>query len=133
MSLPLPNKRIDFRISTLPIFHGEKMVLRLLHYKQHLRSITQLGMLDAQQKILHHALCHPQGLILITGPTGSGKTSSLYACVQHLDKPSHHIATVEDPIEIPLEGLSQVQVNLSLTYLLQKLYVLYYGKILMLS
>lgn len=104
-------KKFDFRVNTLPTLWGEKLVLRLLNLDNLYIQIDQLGMNDQQKSLYLEALRRPQGMILVTGPTGSGKTVSLYAGLNLLNKPDINISTVEDPIEIGLAGINQVQVN----------------------
>ena len=102
---------VDFRASTLPALHGEKVVLRILDTSSARMSIDQLG-LDAEQKRLYlDALGRPQGMILVTGPTGSGKTVTLYTGLNVLNAEHRNIATAEDPVEINVDGINQVQVN----------------------
>ncbi|MDO4627409.1 MAG: GspE/PulE family protein [Pasteurellaceae bacterium] len=102
---------IDFRLSTLPTPKGEKAVLRLQHNKPVQFSFAELGMNLHQQRLFQQALNQPQGLILVTGPTGSGKSISLYTALEWLNQPEKHIMTAEDPIEIELNGIIQTQVN----------------------
>lgn len=102
---------LSFRISTLPIRYGEKMVIRLLHSASHTLALEELGM---SANVLQHykkALQQPQGLILVTGPTGSGKTFTLYSGLNLLNVPDRNLSSVEDPIEIPLAGVNQTQIN----------------------
>jgi len=101
---------IDLRVSTLPTHFGEKMVLRILGGVS-TPSLDSLGLSPIQQTLLQSAIEQPQGTILVTGPTGSGKTTTLYALLAHHHKPEVNIVTVEDPIEYQLQGISQVQVN----------------------
>src|SRR5690606_19449862 len=97
--------------SILPTVHGEKVVIRILDLENVFKEITQLGFSDDNLNKFRHLIHNTGGLILITGPTGSGKTSTLYAALQHLNKESVNIITVEDPVEYELEGINQVQVN----------------------
>ncbi len=99
------------RISTLPVINGEKIVLRLMDNHQTQRSIDELGLTQQQRQIYEQTLNHPQGLILVTGPTGSGKTVTLYSGLGLLNQTERNICSVEDPIEIPLEGINQTQIN----------------------
>jgi type IV pilus assembly protein PilB len=101
---------IDLRVSTLPTHFGEKMVLRVLGGVK-APGLDTLGLSPNQQSLLASAINQPQGMILVTGPTGSGKTTTLYALLAHHHKPEVNIVTVEDPIEYQLQGISQVQVN----------------------
>lgn len=102
---------VDFRVSTLPMLFGEKIVLRLLNSAQTLIGIDALGMNDQQKSQFLTALNKPQGMILITGPTGSGKTISLYTALGLLNLPNTNILTAEDPVEINLPGINQVNIN----------------------
>ncbi|MBL4822664.1 MAG: type IV-A pilus assembly ATPase PilB [Colwellia sp.] len=104
-------KSIDFRVSTLPTMWGEKVVMRILDSSSAMLGIDMLGYDPAQKKIYMEALEQPQGMILVTGPTGSGKTVSLYTGLNILNTPERNISTAEDPVEINLEGINQVQIN----------------------
>jgi type IV pilus assembly protein PilB len=101
----------DIRVSTLPTLWGEKAVLRLLDHQNTGLEISSLGMDSAQQKLFSDLLQLPQGLILVTGPTGSGKTLTLYSALQRLNCAQRNISAVEDPIEIHLQGINQIAVN----------------------
>ncbi len=109
---------IEFRISTLPTLWGEKIVLRLIDSHSSRLEISDLGFNTVQQQMFLNALNRPQGLILVTGPTGSGKTVSLYSGINHLNATERNISTAEDPIEMNIEGVNQVQINpaISLTF-----------------
>ncbi|MZI92542.1 type IV-A pilus assembly ATPase PilB [Vibrio sp. CAIM 722] len=108
----LPDKKaLDLRLSTLPTQWGEKVVIRLLATEQQQLSLSLLGMTAEQQQIYFNALQNPQGFILVTGPTGSGKTQTLYTGLNSLDRHTLNISTVEDPIEITLDNINQVAVN----------------------
>ncbi|MBL8424335.1 MAG: type IV-A pilus assembly ATPase PilB [Candidatus Accumulibacter phosphatis] len=112
MRLVLSKSRsIDFRVSTLPTMYGEKIVLRILDPSSATLGIEALGYEPEQKKILLDAIHRPYGMILVTGPTGSGKTVSLYTCLNILNRPGVNIATAEDPAEIPLPGINQVNVD----------------------
>lgn len=102
----------DIRVSTCPTLFGEKCVLRILKSAADLVPLSQLGMQDLQLSLFQESIKQPQGMILVTGPTGSGKTTTLYSALNSLDSTSKNILTVEDPIEIPLSRINQVQVNL---------------------
>jgi len=104
-------KSIDFRVSTLPTMWGEKVVMRILDSSSAMLGIDMLGYEAEQKKIYLDALAQPQGMILVTGPTGSGKTVSLYTGLNILNTPERNISTAEDPVEINLEGINQVQIN----------------------
>jgi len=105
------NKAIDFRVSTLPTLFGEKIVMRILDSSGVKLGIEVLGYEPDQQQALLFAVGRPYGMILVTGPTGSGKTVSLYTCLSILNQPGVNIATAEDPAEIMLPGVNQVNVN----------------------
>ncbi|MDP3678736.1 MAG: type IV-A pilus assembly ATPase PilB, partial [Methylotenera sp.] len=112
MKLVLSKTRtIDFRVSTLPLIHGEKIVMRILDPSSATLGIEALGYEPLQKEFLLNAVSRPYGLVLVTGPTGSGKTVSLYTCLNILNNPDVNIATAEDPCEIPLAGINQVNVN----------------------
>ena len=104
-------KSIDFRVSTLPTLWGEKIVMRILDSSSAMLGIDVLGYEPEQKKLYMDALKQPQGMILVTGPTGSGKTVSLYTGLNILNQPERNISTAEDPVEINLEGINQVQIN----------------------
>lgn len=105
------SKSIDFRVNTLPTLFGEKIVLRILDSASAKMGIDALGYEDEQKQLFMEALNQPQGMILVTGPTGSGKTVSLYTGLNILNTSERNISTAEDPVEINLEGINQVQVN----------------------
>jgi type IV pilus assembly protein PilB len=111
MKLKFGNKSIDFRVSTLPTLFGEKIVIRILDPSSAKLGIEALGYEKAEKDRLLAAIQRPYGMILVTGPTGSGKTVSLYTCLNILNQPGVNIATVEDPAEINLPGINQVNVN----------------------
>ena len=104
-------KAIDFRVSTLPTLFGEKIVMRILDSSGIKLGIEALGYEPDQQEALMHAIGRPYGMILVTGPTGSGKTVSLYTCLNILNQPGVNISTAEDPAEIQLAGVNQVNMN----------------------
>ena len=111
MKLKFGTKAIDFRVSTLPTLFGEKVVIRILDPSSAKLGIEALGYEKIEKDRLMHAIGRPYGMILVTGPTGSGKTVSLYTCLNILNQPGVNIATVEDPAEINLPGINQVNVN----------------------
>ncbi|MFZ4624035.1 MAG: type IV-A pilus assembly ATPase PilB [Rhodoferax sp.] len=106
-----PDRMIDFRVSTLPTLFGEKIVIRILDPSSARLGIDALGYEPVEKERLLQAIARPYGMILVTGPTGSGKTVSLYTCLNLLNKPDVNIATAEDPSEINLPGVNQVNVN----------------------
>jgi type IV pilus assembly protein PilB len=112
MKLALSGQRaIDFRVSTLPTLYGEKIVMRILDPSQAKMGIESLGYEPDQREALVNAVNRPYGMVLVTGPTGSGKTVSLYTCLNMLNQPGVNISTAEDPAEIQLAGINQVNVN----------------------
>lgn len=110
-SLNLGSQAVDVRISTLPSRFGERVVLRILNKEQALLGVSELGMSAEMTDVFSKALETPNGIILVTGPTGSGKTTTLYAGLSALNEASRNILTVEDPIEYVLDGIGQTQVN----------------------
>lgn len=106
-----PERVIDFRVSTLPTLFGEKIVIRILDPSSAKLGIEALGYEPEEKERLLHAISRPYGMVLVTGPTGSGKTVSLYTCLNLLNKPGVNISTAEDPSEINLPGVNQVNVN----------------------
>lgn len=112
------NSKIDIRVSILPTLHGEKIVLRLLGNDASHIDISKLGFTKEEQERYQSAIQKPHGIILISGPTGSGKTTTLYATLKLLNKPKSNILTIEDPIEYTLDGINQVQLkdDIGLTY-----------------
>jgi type IV pilus assembly protein PilB len=111
IKLKSKGKETDFRVSILPTLFGEKVVMRLLDKSGLQLDMTKLGFEDGQYKNFKEAINMPFGMVLVTGPTGSGKTTSLYSALSDLNKVSHNISTAEDPIEYNLEGINQVQVH----------------------
>jgi type IV pilus assembly protein PilB len=112
MKLALSGQRaIDFRVSTLPTLYGEKVVMRILDPSQSKMGIDSLGYEPEQRDSLVAAISRPYGMVLVTGPTGSGKTVSLYTCLNLLNQPGVNISTAEDPVEIQLPGINQVNIN----------------------
>ena len=113
-------REIDFRVSCLPTLHGEKVVLRLLDRSKLMLDMTRLGLEAESLKRLEEAILRPWGLVLVTGPTGSGKTSTLYSAISRLNTPAVNITTAEDPVEFNLAGVNQVQMreNTGLTFAL---------------
>ena len=112
IQLPVQHQGVlDLRVSTLPTLYGEKIVVRLLDNQVGHWTLEQLGYAPQELERLVEAIERPDGLVLVTGPTGSGKTQSLYACLQRLNRPEVNISTVEDPCEISLPGINQVNVQ----------------------
>ncbi len=110
-SLTVDGKAYDFRVSTLPSIHGEKVVLRILDKSGGVRRLNELGFTPGDQRRVERLLAQPYGLFLVVGPTGSGKSTTLSACLSHLDASALNIVTVEDPVEYRLPGVCQMQVN----------------------
>jgi general secretion pathway protein E len=111
ISLNIGGRTVDVRVSTLPSGNGERVVLRLLDKQANQLSLRQIGMVDEELDNIQEMIVRPHGIILVTGPTGSGKTTSLYAIVNQLNERTRNILTVEDPIEFYLDGIGQTQVN----------------------
>ena len=111
ISLRIGTRAVDVRVSTLPSAHGERAVLRLLDKSENQLSLESVGMQGAVLRRFESLIAQPHGIILVTGPTGSGKTTTLYAALQRLDASASNIMTVEDPIEYELPGIGQTQVN----------------------
>lgn len=111
IGLMLAGRSVDVRVSTLPSSHGERVVLRLLDQQAGRLTLTELGMSQQACDDMHQLLARPHGILLVTGPTGSGKSTSLYASIMQLNDRSRNIMTVEDPIEYDLDGVGQTQVN----------------------
>jgi type IV pilus assembly protein PilB len=111
MKLKFGNRSVDFRVSTLPTLFGEKIVIRILDPSSAKLGVDALGYEKIEKERLMRAIVRPYGMILVTGPTGSGKTVSLYTCLNILNQPGVNISTVEDPAEINLPGINQVNVN----------------------
>ncbi|MGE5396661.1 MAG: GspE/PulE family protein [Chitinophagales bacterium] len=105
------NREINYRVSTLPTMYGEKVVIRILDRAQSIVSIDKLGLDGNNKEFFDSFLKRPNGIILVTGPTGSGKTTTLYAALQHLNSPEKNIITLEDPVEYSFRGINQVQTN----------------------
>ena len=111
IQVKMGKKSIDLRVSALPTNHGESMVMRLLDKSNLLLSLPELGFLSDDQEIFARLLRAPDGILLVTGPTGSGKTSTLYACLNYVNKPDRKIITIEEPVEYQMNGINQVQVH----------------------
>jgi type IV pilus assembly protein PilB len=109
--LRFEGRRIDLRVSTMPMQFGEKVVIRLLNTDRGVMPLDQLGLAPENLRLLRGFLSRPQGMILVTGPTGSGKTSTLYSALTSIQSPTNNIITLEDPIEMQLAGMNQMQVN----------------------
>lgn len=111
LDVKIGQQQIDVRVSTLPTSFGERLVLRLLNKSSSVFDISEIGLSNKQTKTLQELVASPNGIILVTGPTGSGKTTSLYSVLSTINKPDINIITIEDPVEYQLQGISQIQVN----------------------
>ena len=111
IQIKMGGREIDIRVSVIPTFHGERIVLRLLDKKGGILNLEELGLRKEQQKIIVNLIQNPHGIILVTGPTGSGKTTSLYAALSSINANDKNIITIEDPIEYQLHGVGQIQVS----------------------
>jgi len=109
--IKIAGKDIDIRVSTIPTSHGERVVLRLLERAAVLLDLDSLGFTRDNLVAMERLIARPHGIVLVTGPTGSGKTTTLYACLSKINSPDLNILTVEDPVEYQLPGISQMQVN----------------------
>lgn len=111
ITIALGDREVGLRVSTLPTSFGERVVLRLLEKSERILSLNELGLTPDCYQTMKEFIRMPNGIILVTGPTGSGKTTTLYAALQDIASPSRNILTIEDPVEYELEGVGQVQVN----------------------
>jgi general secretion pathway protein E len=111
ISVRVGGKEVDVRVSTIPASNGERVVMRLLDKQEGRRDLTNMGMSRGDLEAMQELVKKPHGIILVTGPTGSGKSTTLYACLDKLNDRSRNILTVEDPIEYDVEGIGQTQVN----------------------
>jgi type II secretion system protein E len=111
IQVKISRKPIDLRVSTVPTNHGESVVMRLLDKSSLMLGLPELGFFSDDQETFERLLRLPDGILLVTGPTGSGKTSTLYACLNYMNKPDRKIITVEEPVEYQMNGINQVQVN----------------------
>jgi len=111
IQITVDSRKVDIRVSTLPGVTGESIVLRILDQSAGIKKLSELGFSDRHRLLFEQALMRPNGIVLITGPTGSGKTSTLYSALQQLNRPDVKIVTVEDPVEYRMNGITQVQVH----------------------
>lgn len=115
-SARIDGRKIDFRVSTLPSYYGEKVVMRILDSEKGALSLTSVGMNDVDLAMVREAIERPYGMILLTGPTGSGKSTTLYAMLNELDRDSDNVISLEDPVEYSMPGVSQSQVRPEIGY-----------------
>jgi len=115
-SARIDGRRIDFRVSTFPANYGEKVVMRILDQAKGVRTLNEFGMSPRNLKMLRSAMDKPYGLILITGPTGSGKSTTLYSILNEMDRESYNVLSLEDPVEYEIDGVSQSQVRPEIGY-----------------
>jgi len=111
IQVKIKKKPIDLRVSTIPTNHGESIVIRILDKESLMLGLPELGFFSDDQETFERLIQLPDGILLVTGPTGSGKTSTLYACLNYINKPDRKIITVEEPVEYQMTGINQVQVN----------------------
>jgi type II secretion system protein E len=111
IQVKIGKKSVDLRVSTIPTNHGESIVMRILDKSSLMLGLPELGFLSDDQETFERLLALPDGILLVTGPTGSGKTTTLYGCLNYINKPDRKIITVEDPVEYQMNGINQVQVN----------------------
>ncbi|MBU1895320.1 Flp pilus assembly complex ATPase component TadA, partial [Patescibacteria group bacterium] len=109
--IALQDEKLAFRVSIIPVYDGEKIVMRLLHESQKPLTLDELGFLPEPKKLVEGATKRPHGMILVTGPTGSGKTTTLYSLLGIINQPNVNISTIEDPIEYHVDGINQSQIN----------------------
>jgi general secretion pathway protein E len=109
--ITISGKTLDVRVSVLPTYHGERVVMRILMESEHIPTLQELGFVEELTADLYKLLNHAHGMVLVTGPTGSGKTTTLHAFMQHIATPDKNIITVEDPVEYNADNISQIQVN----------------------
>ncbi len=115
-SASIEGRKIDFRVSTFPTYYGEKVVMRILDQSQGLRTLDDMGFSEKNLNLIRKVLKRPYGLVLITGPTGSGKSTTLYAMLNEIDKDHQNVLSLEDPVEYSIDGVSQSQVHPEIDY-----------------
>ncbi|HEY4511863.1 MAG TPA: ATPase, T2SS/T4P/T4SS family [Candidatus Paceibacterota bacterium] len=112
----IEGRKIDFRVSTFPAYYGEKVVMRILDQERGVKKLDDMGLTASNLSLIREALARPYGLILLTGPTGSGKTTTLYSMLNELDREAYNVLSLEDPIEYNIDGMSQSQVRPEIGY-----------------
>ena len=115
-SAKIDNRKIDFRVSTFPTYYGEKVVMRILDPDKGMVTINDLGLSKRYKKMIREAIERPYGMILVSGPTGSGKSTTLYALLGEIDKEEHNVLSLEDPVEYSIPGVNQSQVRADIGY-----------------
>jgi type IV pilus assembly protein PilB len=115
-SVRLDNRKIDLRVSTFPSYYGEKVVMRILDQEKGVRKLDDFGISERNMEVIRRAIAAPYGLVLISGPTGSGKTTTLYSILNEIDKESFNVLSLEDPVEYSIDGVSQSQVRAEIGY-----------------
>ena len=114
--IKIAGRDVDIRLSTIPTAHGERLVMRLLDKSSVLLDLVHLGFSDHNLREIEHIIERPHGIVLVTGPTGSGKTTTLYSCLTRINRPEINILTIEDPVEYQLPGIGQMQVNTKIDF-----------------
>ena len=115
-SAHIEGRKVDFRVSTFPTYYGEKVVIRILDSERGVKKLEELGISEENTKLIREAISRPYGLILLTGPTGSGKTTTLYSILNELDRDEKNVISLEDPVEFNIDGVSQSQVRPEIGY-----------------
>ena len=115
-SAKIDNRKIDFRVSTFPAYYGEKVVMRILDQERGVEALDKIGLSERNLKMIREAISRPYGMILISGPTGSGKTTTLYSMLNEINKEEKNVLSLEDPIEYNIDGMSQSQVFAEIGY-----------------
>lgn len=115
-SARIENRRVDFRVSTFPAYYGEKVVMRILESEKGVKKLDDTGLSEENKEVIKRVLKKPYGMILISGPTGSGKTTTLYAMLHEIDREAKNVLSLEDPVEFNIEGISQSQVRPEIGY-----------------
>jgi type IV pilus assembly protein PilB len=115
-SARIDGRRIDFRVSTFPAYYGEKVVMRILDQAKGIRKLDEIGLSPRNLEMVREAINAPYGMILVTGPTGSGKSTTLYSLLNEIDRESYNVLSLEDPVEYTVEGVSQSQVRPEIDY-----------------
>jgi len=115
-SATIEGRKIDFRVSTFPTYYGEKVVMRILDQETGVKKLDELGLREALAKKLRNGISKPHGIIMVSGPTGSGKSTTLYSLLQEVDKQTNNVISLEDPVEYNVEGVSQSQVRADIGY-----------------